>query len=80
MLTVSNIAKRAGMSSALAHHHLGGKDQIFLAAMCYILGIYVTELHAALRRAEGPRARLQAVIAALQANCTEVRSENRDAA
>ena len=30
-VTVSQIAKRAGMSSALAHHYFGGKDQIFLA-------------------------------------------------
>ncbi|KUJ76953.1 transcriptional repressor BetI [Ruegeria marisrubri] len=36
-VTVSQIAKRAGMSSALAHHYFGGKDQIFLAAMRHIL-------------------------------------------
>ena len=29
-VTVSQIAKRAGMSSGLAHHYFGGKDQIFL--------------------------------------------------
>ncbi|MCV2888914.1 transcriptional regulator BetI [Ruegeria aquimaris] len=36
-VTVSQIAKRAGISSALAHHYFGGKDQIFLAAMRHIL-------------------------------------------
>ena len=36
-VTVGQIARRAGMSSALAHHYFGGKDQIFLAAMRYIL-------------------------------------------
>ena len=36
-VTVSQIAKRAGMSSALAHHYFGGKDQIFEAAMRQIL-------------------------------------------
>lgn len=36
-VTVSQIARRAGMSSALAHHYFGGKDQIFLAAMRRIL-------------------------------------------
>ena len=36
-VTVSQIAKRAGMSSALAHHYFGGKDDIFLAAMRRIL-------------------------------------------
>ena len=38
-VTVSNIAKRAGMSSALAHHYFGGKDQIFLAAMRHTLAV-----------------------------------------
>ncbi len=36
-VTVSQIARRAGMSTALAHHYFGGKDQIFLAAMRHIL-------------------------------------------
>jgi len=36
-VTVSRIAHRAGMSSALAHHYFGGKEQIFLAAMRRIL-------------------------------------------
>lgn len=36
-VTVSQIANRAGMSSSLAHHYFGGKDQIFLAAMRRIL-------------------------------------------
>ena len=32
-VTVGQIARRAGMSSGLAHHYFGGKDQILLAAM-----------------------------------------------
>ena len=36
-VTVGQIAKRAGMSTTLAHHYFGGKDQIFLAAMRHIL-------------------------------------------
>ena len=32
-VTVSQIARKAGMSSALAHHYFGSKDQIFLSAM-----------------------------------------------
>lgn len=39
-VTVTQIAKRAGMSSALAHHYFGSKDEIFLAAMRHILTIY----------------------------------------
>jgi TetR/AcrR family transcriptional repressor of bet genes len=36
-VTVSKIAKRAGMSPALAHHYFGSKDRILLAAMQHIL-------------------------------------------
>lgn len=63
-VTVSQIAKRAGMSSALAHHYFGGKPQIFLAAMRHILTVYAGEVRAALATADGPRARLEAVIRA----------------
>lgn len=43
-VTVSQIARRAGMSSALAHHYFGGKDQIFLAAMRRILSDFGAEV------------------------------------
>ncbi|MBV7396992.1 choline-binding transcriptional repressor BetI [Mameliella sediminis] len=62
-VTVSRIAKRAGMSSALAHHYYGGKSQIFLAAMRHILSEYGAEVRAALAEAPNDR-RLEAVIAA----------------
>ncbi|MBE0412522.1 MAG: transcriptional regulator BetI [Yoonia sp.] len=63
-VTVSQIAKRAGMSTALAHHYFGGKTQIFLAAMRHILAVYADEVHAALATADGPLARLEAVVRA----------------
>lgn len=63
-VTVSQIAKRAGMSSALAHHYFGSKDQMFLAAMRHILTRYGTEVRAALATADGPEARLRAILAA----------------
>jgi TetR/AcrR family transcriptional repressor of bet genes len=63
-VTVSNIAKRAGMSSALAHHYFGGKDQIFLAAMRHTLAVYAAEVRAALKGANGHNGRLEAVIRA----------------
>ena len=62
-VTVTQIAKRAGMSSALAHHYFGGKAQIFLAAMRQILGDYGAEVRAALALAPEGR-RLEAVITA----------------
>ena len=63
-VTVSQIAKRAGMSSALAHHYFGGKEQIFLAAMRHILGVYGAQVRAALAVADGPRARVEAIVKA----------------
>ena len=63
-VTVAQIAARAGMSSALAHHYFGGKEQMFLAAMRHVLGVYGAEVRGALLMARGPRARLEAVIRA----------------
>lgn len=61
-VTVSQIAKRAGMSSALAHHYFGSKEEIFLAAMRHILSLYGAEVRGALHLAKGPEARLQAIL------------------
>ena len=63
-VTVSRIARRAGVSAALAHHYFGGKEQIFVAAMRHILAQYGAGVRAALAGARTPRARLDAVIAA----------------
>ncbi|WP_299554031.1 transcriptional regulator BetI [uncultured Tateyamaria sp.] len=63
-VTVGQIAKRAGMSTALAHHYFGGKHQIFLAAMGQILRDFRGEVVAELQQANTPRARAEALIAA----------------
>ncbi|MFT6022849.1 MAG: TetR/AcrR family bet gene transcriptional repressor [Ascidiaceihabitans sp.] len=63
-VTVGQIAKRAGMSTALAHHYFGGKNQIFLAAMRHILREFGTEVRAALGAARTPYARAAAIIEA----------------
>lgn len=63
-VTVAQIARRAGMSSALAHHYFGSKEQMFLAAMRHILTLYGAEVRGALAAAEGPRGRLNGVIRA----------------
>ncbi|SHF43090.1 transcriptional regulator, TetR family [Loktanella atrilutea] len=47
-VSVSRIARSAGMSSALAHHYFGNKDQIFVAAMRQILDDYRGEVLRAL--------------------------------
>ena len=64
-VTVSQIAKRAGMSSALAHHYFGSKEDMFLAAMRHILSLYGAEVRGALAAAgDAPEARLQAILRA----------------
>jgi len=63
-VTVAQIARRAGMSSALAHHYFGSKEQIFLAAMRHILTLYAAEVRGALVAAPDPRGRLEAVVRA----------------
>lgn len=62
-VTVSQIARRAGMSSALAHHYFGGKDQIFLAAMRRILLDFGAEVRSELATA-APQGRATAIIRA----------------
>ena len=63
-VTVAQIARRAGMSSALAHHYFGGKEEIFLAAMRHVMAIYAAEVRGGLALADGPDARLRAILAA----------------
>ncbi|PTX54086.1 TetR family transcriptional regulator [Litoreibacter ponti] len=63
-VTVASISKRAGVSSALAHHYFGGKSEIFLAAMRHILRGFGAEVRSRLDHAATPRARLEAIIAA----------------
>lgn len=63
-VTVSQIAKRAGMSPALAHHYFGSKEDMFLAAMRHILSLYGAEVRGALVTANGHHGRLRAVVLA----------------
>ena len=63
-VTVGQIAKTAGMSTALAHHYFGGKDQILLAAMRHILTEYSAVVRASLGKANTPLARAEAIITA----------------
>jgi TetR/AcrR family transcriptional repressor of bet genes len=63
-VTVSQIARRAGMSSALAHHYFGSKDQIFLAAMRRILTEFAGDVRQRFAGVKHPAERLKAIIAA----------------
>jgi TetR/AcrR family transcriptional repressor of bet genes len=61
-VTMSDIAGRAGVSPALAHHYFGAKDGLMQATMRAILRQLAAETVAALRLAAGPRERISAII------------------
>ena len=61
-VTVAQIARQAGMSTALAHYYFGSKDQIFLAAMRHILGTYGRSVRSEMPPAPTPRQRLEAIL------------------
>ncbi len=61
-VTMAQIAGRAGVSSALAHHYFGAKDELILATMRHLLAEFAAEVVRDLKRAEGPRARLSAIV------------------
>ncbi|WP_240611656.1 transcriptional regulator BetI [Roseovarius nitratireducens] len=63
-VTVAQIARRAGMSSALAHHYFGSKEALFAAAMRHVLSLYGAEVRGALSMARTPRQRVEAIIRA----------------
>ena len=61
-VTMGEIARRAGVSAALAHHYFGGKDQLLLATMRHLLSELSNEIQARLAEAHTPEERLSAVI------------------
>ncbi|WP_245412280.1 transcriptional regulator BetI [Notoacmeibacter ruber] len=61
---VSQIARRAGISPALAHHYFGSKEQIFLAAMRHILVIFGESVREKLKKASSAEERVRAIIEA----------------
>jgi TetR/AcrR family transcriptional repressor of bet genes len=63
-VSVSQIARTAGMSSALAHHYFGSKEQMLVAAMRHILTVFAAEVRGALVMARTPEERLEAVVRA----------------
>lgn len=63
-VTVAQIAREAGMSTALAHHYFGSKERMFLAAMRHILTQYRETTSVALKSVRNPRDRLNTIISA----------------
>jgi len=61
-VTMAQIASRAGVSSALAHHSFGAKDDLLHATMRHILAELGRDAREALVQAATPEARIRAVI------------------
>ena len=62
-VTMSEIAGRAGVSSALAHHYFGAKDELLQATMRHLLAELGRDTRARAAPAATPRERISAVIA-----------------
>lgn len=63
-VTISQIARHAGVSQGLAHHYFGSKEALLLAAMRHLLSEYGAAVRHALAGAASPRERISAIIAA----------------
>ncbi|MCF3638509.1 transcriptional regulator BetI [Rhizobium sp. TRM95111] len=61
-VTMSEIARHAGVSAALAHHYFGSKEQLVIATIRSLLRQLRADAVAALSAAATPRERLSAVI------------------
>ncbi|TXI12751.1 MAG: transcriptional regulator BetI [Rhizobium sp.] len=61
-VTMSEIAKEAGVSPALAHHYFGSKEQLLIETIRVHLQRLRDSVVMALQAAETPRAKLSAVI------------------
>ena len=63
-VTVGQIAKRAGVSSALAHHYFGGKEDLIIAAMRHLLRELGQTVTRDLRGVTSGRQRISLIVAA----------------
>lgn len=62
-VTMSDIAGRAGVSPALAHHYFGSKEQLITASVRALLSDLRHETVEALKKARTNRARISAIVA-----------------
>lgn len=61
-VTMSQIARRAGVSSALAHHYFGAKEDLIHATMRHLLSELAVDVRRALGDAPSPIKRVRALI------------------
>lgn len=61
-VTMSDIAREAGVSPALAHHYFGSKQQLLVASIRSLLSRLRADAVAAMENLQTPRERLSAII------------------
>lgn len=61
-VTMNDIAGRAGVSPALAHHYFGAKDELIAATMWHLLADLGGELRRKLQHVYTPRERVSAIV------------------
>src|SRR3546814_16170774 len=61
-VTMSDIAREAGVSPALAHHYFGSKQQLLVATIRTLLTRLRADMVAAIEHLDTPRERLSAII------------------
>lgn len=61
-VTMTEIARRAGVSAALAHHYFGSKELLLLSTMRHLLSELSDEIQVRLGKANTPQERISAVI------------------
>ena len=59
---VSDIARKAGVSTGLAHHYFGSKEELFVETMRHLLVLLGTASAASLKRCDTPRERIDAIL------------------
>ncbi len=63
-VSVSEIARRAGVSSSLAHHYFGGKDQLIVSTMRHLLQQIYAATRAETAKETTPRGKVSGLIRA----------------
>jgi len=63
-IRVSDIANHAGVSSGLAHHYFGSKENLILAALRHLLSEFRLSVIQELAKASTPREKISAIVSA----------------
>lgn len=72
-VTLQDIAKRAGVSKGSTLYYFSTKEDLFLGALEWIIGVVHERIHAAIASADDPVGKMKAVIGVIFGNAQESR-------